>query len=212
MRTKSRELMNEIIRFVDDYMASRHTSPSIRTISEGIGLAKSSVQSYLKEMDSNGMLSYDGNAIVTPSMGALSAGYLVVPVVGSIHCGEPGMEEEYIEDYIRLPESVFGRGDFYLLRAQGDSMEDAGISEGDLVLIKRQQTADEGDIIVALDENSENTLKQYSGFDGDSGRYILSYRNEGVYPQKRIGVRELVIQGVAKHVIKALSAQERSVG
>ena len=212
MRTKNRELMNEIIRFVDEYAVSRHTSPSIRTISEGVGLAKSSVQSYLKEMDENGMLSYDGNSIVTPSMGSLTAGYLVVPVVGSIHCGEPGMEDEFIEDYIRLPESVFGRGDFYLLRAQGDSMEDSGISEGDLVLIKRQQTADEGDIIVALDENSENTLKQYSGYDRASGRYILSYRNEGIYPDRKIRVRELVIQGVAKHVIKALSPQERAVG
>ena len=204
--------MNEIIRFVDDYAVKKHTSPSIRTISDGIGLSKSSVQSYLKEMNENGMLTYDGFSIVTPSMGAMSAGYLTVPVVGSIHCGEPGLEEEYIEEYIKLPESLFGRGDFYLLRAQGDSMEDAGISEGDLVLIKRQQTASEGDIIVALDENSENTLKQYLGFDSTSSRYVLSYRNEKAYPGQRIMVRSLAVQGVAKHVIKSLSSQERAVG
>ncbi len=204
--------MKEIICFVDDYTAKKHTSPSIRTISEGVGLAKSSVQSYLREMSENGMLAYDGLSIVTPTMGAMTAGYLTVPVVGSIHCGEPGMEEEYIEEYIRLPESVFGRGDFYLLRAQGDSMEDAGISEGDMVLIKRQRTASEGDIIVALDENSENTLKQYLGFDSGSSRYILSYRNENVYPGERIMVRSLVVQGVAKHVIKALPSQEKVVG
>jgi len=210
MRSKDRDMMAEIVRFVDGYSSEHHTSPSVRAISEGVGLAKSSVHSYLKEMDSLGMVSYDGKSVVTPTMTKFVTGYFMAPVVGSIHCGEPGLEEEFIEEYVQLPESVFGRGDFYLLRAQGDSMTDAGIEEDDLVLIRRQQTANEGDIIVALDGNGENTLKLYSGYDRDKEKYILRYRNETAYPGRTIEVGDLRVQGTARYVIKALPGTDRT--
>ena len=82
-------------------------------------------------------------------------------------------------------------------------MEDAGIAEGDLVVILKQPTADVGDIIVALDDQNQNTLKRFGGFD-DNGKTILEYMNEEVYPGKTILVNELTVQGVAKHVIKSL--------
>lgn len=113
------------------------------------------------------------------------------------------MEEEYVEDYVNLPASLFGKGEFYILRAKGDSMVDAGIDEGDLVVIRKQQTAAEGDIVVALDEESRNTLKRLGGFD-DEGNVILEYMNQEVYPDKIITVKELIVQGVAEHVIKKL--------
>ena len=83
-------------------------------------------------------------------------------------------------------------------------MEDENISDGDLVLIKKQLDCEVGDIVVALDENNENTLKVYGGIDKRSKKEILKYANEKVYPGKRILVNELVVQGVAKHVIKEL--------
>ena len=83
-------------------------------------------------------------------------------------------------------------------------MEDENISDGDLVLIKKQLDCEVGDIVVALDENNENTLKVYGGIDKRSKKVILKYANEKVYPGKRILVNELVVQGVAKHVIKEL--------
>ena len=70
-----------------------------------------------------------------------------------------------IEEYVNLPTNLFGKGDFYILRAKGDSMEDAGISEGDLVVILKQPTAEVGDIVVALDDQNQNTLKRFGGFD-----------------------------------------------
>ena len=82
-------------------------------------------------------------------------------------------------------------------------MEDAGIKEGDMVVILRQQTADIGDIVVALDDDNQNTLKRYAGFD-EEGYAILEYMNEDVYPGKVIRVKQLTVQGVAKHVIKNL--------
>ena len=65
-----------------------------------------------------------------------------IPVLGSISCGVPKFAEENIEEYVRLPVSLFGRGDFYLLRANGDSMIEAGINYGDLVLIRHKNYAD----------------------------------------------------------------------
>jgi repressor LexA len=82
-------------------------------------------------------------------------------------------------------------------------MEDAGISEGDLVVILKQPTAEVGDIVVALDDQNQNTLKRFGGFD-DNHRVILEYMNEDVYPGKTILVKELMVQGIAKHVIKSL--------
>ena len=72
------------------------------------------------------------------------------------------------------------------------------------MLIKKQLDCEVGDIVVALDENNENTLKVYGGIDKRSKKVILKYANEKVYPGKRILVNELVVQGVAKHVIKEL--------
>jgi repressor LexA len=106
--------------------------------------------------------------------------------------------------YISLPEALFGRGDFYLLRATGDSMVDAGITEGDLILIKKQPTCDIGDVVVALDQDGQNTLKIYGGIDEENGMAILEYANEEMYPGERILVSKLVVQGVAQHVIKKL--------
>ena len=83
-------------------------------------------------------------------------------------------------------------------------MEDEDICDGDLVLIRKQPDCEVGDIVVALDENSENTLKVYGGIDKRTKKVILKYANEAVYPGKRILVGELTVQGVAKHVIKAL--------
>ena len=124
-------------------------------------------------------------------------------IVGSIPCGEATSEEECVEEYVKLPESLFGSGAFYILRARGDSMEDAGIHEKDLVVIQKQETAKVGDIVVALIGDNENTLKRFGGLD-EEGYAILEYQNEEVYPEKIIRVRDLIVQGVAKHVIKSL--------
>lgn len=106
--------------------------------------------------------------------------------------------------YVSLPVSLFGKGDFYILRAKGDSMVDAGIAEGDLLVIERNCPATEGDIVVALDQEQQNTLKRYVGFDNDEKCFILAYENEARYPGEVIKLKSFEVQGVARHVIKAL--------
>ena len=83
-------------------------------------------------------------------------------------------------------------------------MEDEDICDGDLVLIRKQPDCEVGDIVVALDENGENTLKVYGGIDNTTNKVILKYANETIFPGKRILVNELTVHGVAKHDIKPL--------
>ena len=204
MRSKNPELMKEICTYVSDYYRQWRSSPSVNEIAKAVGIAKTTAYRYLVEMNERGMLSYDGHTIETPQINRCTSGYFSAPIVGSIHCGDPETEEEHVEEYVSLPESIFGKGEFYILRASGDSMVDAGIEDKDLVVIKKQDTASVGDIVVALDEDNQNTLKTFDGIDEESGYAILKYENRRKYRNKVIRVRELVVQGVAKHVIKAL--------
>ena len=206
MRSKSQKLMNEISAYVDQYYNERHTVPSVNEIAKGVGIAKTTSYRYLVAMNDLGMLSYDGpsRTIVTKMISKFSDSTVPAPVVGAIPCGTPEEEEENIQEYVSLPVSLFGKGEFYILKASGDSMVDAGIEDGDLVVIRKQQEASIGDLVVALDESNANTLKKYGGIDAASHAAILLYQNQEKYPDKRILVKELIVQGVARHVIKAL--------
>lgn len=202
MRSKSPELMEAIKAFVNRYYREHHTAPSTQTIGAAVGVTRNTVYRYLVEMNERGMLQYDKAIKSTEQMTKCKTGYFSAPVVGSIRCGDPESEEALVEEYVSLPESIFGKGRFYLLRAKGDSMIDAGIEEDDLIVIQIQHEADEGDIVVALDADGQNTLKRFGGFDGEF--YLLEYMNEKRYPGKVEKVRSFVVQGVARHVIKTL--------
>ena len=205
MRSKSTELMEQISNYIGNYYRQHHSTPTTREIASAVGLSPAAGYKYLVEMDKRGMLSSANGEIKNlPKISKTPTGYFSAPLVGSIRCGDPETEEAEVEMYVSLPEALFGKGEFYLLRAVGDSMEDEDICEGDLVLIRKQPDCEVGDIVVALDENGENTLKVYGGIDKRTKKVILKYANEAVYPGKRILVNELTVQGVAKHVIKAL--------
>ena len=204
MRTKDLGRMEQIRAFVETYCRERGGSPSVAELARGVGVAKTTAYRYLLEMNDRGLLRYDGRAIETAETEKCATDYVSAPLVGSVRCGDPEAETEQVEAYVNLPTAIFGRGDFYLLRAAGDSMVDAGIAEGDLVLIRRQPNCQPGDIVVALDDRGENTLKIYSGADPDTGLAVLSYANAQRYPGRRILLRELTVQGVAVKVIRDL--------
>ena len=204
MRTKNPEKMEEIRAYVEGSCRERGTSPSVAVLARGVGVAKTTAYRYLLEMDDRGLLRYDGRTIETPKTEKCAGDYVSAPLVGSVRCGDPEGESEQVEAYVKLPAAIFGRGDFYLLRAAGDSMVDAGIGEGDLVLIRRQRDCQPGDIVVALNDMGENTLKIYGGRDPDTGLAVLRYANEKRYPGRRILLEELTVQGVAVKVIKDL--------
>ena len=200
MRTKSMELKRQIYDYVNEWKRENGHSPTLSVLANYFKVSRTTIYRYLVEMTSENMgLIYDGKSIETRELNAENMCLSPALVVGSIPCGEAQEEEEYVN----LPASLFGKGEFYILRASGDSMEDAGIAEGDMVVIRRQETADVGDIVVALDEDGRNTLKRFGGFD-EKHRAILEYMNEAVYPDKIITVKYLTVQGVANHVIKQL--------
>jgi repressor LexA len=204
MRSKSLELKKKIYDFVNDWKREYGRSPSLKNIADDMGVSRTTIYRYLVEMNDEGRgLIYTGDTIETREYNLENTYLSSAKLVGSIPCGEAASEEEYVEGYLNLPASLFGKGDFYILRARGDSMEDAGIDSGDMVVVRKQQSADIGDIVVALDDENQNTLKRFGGFD-DEGNVILEYMNQDVYPDKTIIVKELVVQGVAQHVIKRL--------
>ncbi|OUN83781.1 S24 family peptidase [Gemmiger sp. An50] len=206
MRVMSKETMANIISFIDEYFCDRHTIPSAGEIAKGVGIPRATAYRYLVEMNNRGMIEYDGKSrtIITPMIRKFAPASAPCPFLGSVPCGAAQTEEENIREYISLPVSLFGKGKFYILEASGDSMVDVGIDDGDLVVIRMDCTAEVGDIVVALTEDNESTLKVFGGVDEKAERAVLEYRNQAKYPDQKIFVRQLVIQGIAKHVIKAL--------
>ena len=199
MRHKSEELMQQILNYAEKFLLLNHRSPYTSEIADALGIVKSTVYKYLVAMNDRGMLSYRNGEIVTERTEKLSPDTKPAAVLGSVSCGMPQLEEEYVEEYVSLPVSLFGDGEFFILRANGDSMTGAGINSGDMVVIRKQNTASDGDIVVALVEN-ESTLKRF--FLDTERRCVHLHPENPKYPE--IYTQNCSIQGVAVHVIKSL--------
>ena len=204
MRPFNQTYLDDILKFVNKYYQDNREAPTIVQVSSGVGAPRSTTHRYLQELSNRGLLEYDRGILSAPQSAKMKTAYISAPLVGSIQCGSPEEEEEFVEEYVSLPVSLFGKGDFYILRAKGDSMVDAGIEEDDLIVIERNCPAKIGDIVVALDPDNQNTLKRYAGFDKTERRYILKYENEAKYPGEEIKVKSFMLQGIARHVIKSL--------
>lgn len=202
MQHKDPQLMEKIRLFAMNYYREHNSMPSIRVIAEGVGMNRGSVQKYLVEMEQKGMIEYDGRIrhINASNARTESKGTYMAGILGSIACGIPEDVEEYVEEYVPLPISIFGNGELYILRASGDSMIDAGISDGDLVVIRRTTEAKDGDIVVALTEETGTTLKRLY-HEKTSGRAILHPENKSM---EDMLFDSIVIQGVAVKIIKSV--------
>ena len=200
MKTLDANKFSLIENFINDFREDRGVAPTFDEISKGIHIPKTTVARYLSNMRERGMIEYAGKRnIITKETKKMSADTLKVPVLGAVSCGVPKFAEENIEEYVRLPISIFGKGDFYILRANGDSMIEAGINDGDLVLIKQQNTAEPGQIVVALIDD-EATLKRFYP-ETKNKRVRLHPENRNL---KDIYVENCIIQGVATKVLKDL--------
>lgn len=197
MRSKDKTLMAAIEKFVSDYTDSNGISPTMQEVADGVGSSKATVQRYIAQLCDDGILDYSGYRTMTSTKTKAAA--IRVPVLGTIACGIPKFAEENIEEYVRLPVALFGKGNFFILRAYGDSMIEAGIDNGDLVLIRQQNYADEGQIVVALMED-EATLKRFYT-EPKKHRIRLHPENSRM---DDIYVDNCEIQGVAVKVLKDL--------
>lgn len=197
MRSKDRGLMVAIEKFVSEFTDRNGVAPTMQEIADALGKGKTTVHRYITQMCSDGVLSYSGWR--TTKVTKASSPVVSVPILGSIACGIPKFAEENIEEYVKLPISLFGSGDFFILKAYGDSMIEAGIDDGDLVLIRQQNSAEEGQIVVALVED-EATLKRYYP-EPKQHRIRLHPENSQM---DDIYVDNCEIQGIAVKVLKDL--------
>ncbi len=197
MRSKDQALMTAIERFVSEFMDQTGLSPTMQEVADGVGSSKATVQRYIVQMCKDGVIHYSG--VRTMISTKANAAVVRVPVLGSIACGIPKYAEENIEEYVRLPVALFGQGNFFLLRAYGDSMVEAGIEDGDLVLIRQQDFASKGQIVVAL-IGDDATLKRFYP-EPENHRVRLHPENAHM---DDIYVDNCEIQGVAVKVLKDL--------
>lgn len=203
MRQKNDALYGEIIDFVNNYFEDNGRSPSTREIESKTGISRPTVQRYLKVLQEKGEISYDGHrGIVTEYMREMTNTNRL-EMGNSIPCGALSEVSDAELEHIRFPRELSGAGDFFLLRANGDSMIKAGIDSGDLVLIRIQKTAKPGDIAAFLYDNSQTTLKR---FEPHENEVWLVPENDTMSPIviKGDDRERLMIQGVATMILKDL--------
>ncbi|BAQ10602.1 lexa repressor [Bacillus sp. OxB-1] len=159
----------DILTFIKDEVKAKGYPPSVREIGEAVGLASSStVHGHLARLESKGYIRRDPTKpraieVLDPEgLDAMKPGVLHVPLVGKVTAGLPITAVENIEEYFPLPES-FGTSEdnLFMLEIVGESMIDAGILNGDHVVVKQQQTAQNGEIVVAMTDEDEATVKRF---------------------------------------------------
>jgi repressor LexA len=203
MRVRNKDKYGEIVEAIDDLFFSSGQVPNVREIGAAVKMPVGSLMRYLGWMREEGIIDYDDGkyrGIVTDKIRKARPRVKPIPIVGSIACGTPALAEENIDSYISISTELLGRGDFFFLRASGDSMTKVGIDHGDLVLVRETQEAYEGDIIVALTDEGENTLKRYH-IDRKRKKVILKPENDD---HQDIVVNSVQIQGIAIKVLKDL--------
>jgi repressor LexA len=195
----------EIFDFIKRYSAKYGYPPTVRDIGKAVGLASSStVHAHLANLEKLGLLRRDpskpraielldrvredvGSAVGTAVENALGVLRPGLPLVGQVAAGTPILAEENIEDYVQVPTIAGGEDGEYVLRVRGESMKDAGILGGDFVVVRPQDTASDGEIIVAL-VGEEATVKR---FFRESDHVRLQPENASMEPIRSKEVRIL---------------------
>jgi repressor LexA len=155
----------EIFDFIGNYLGSHGYPPTVREIGKAVGLHSSStVHAHLAKLETLGFLKRDPAKPRAMEILVERAKRLArpgLPLVGSVAAGEPVLAEENIEEYLEVPSVIGGESGDYVLRVRGESMVDAGILEGDFVVVRPADTAANGEIVVALVGEDEATVKRY---------------------------------------------------
>ncbi len=184
----------EILDYIKKEILERGFPPSVREICEAVHLkSTSSVHSHLETLEKNGYIRKDATKpraieVLDDSFGSVRREMVSVPVVGTVAAGQPLLAEQNITGYFPIPADYMPNEQSFILRVKGESMTGAGILDGDCVLVRQQNTAQNGDIIVALIEDSATVKTYYK----EGGRYRLQPENDSMEP---IIVDDLVILG-----------------
>lgn len=195
---------SQLLEFIVRQIREHNLPPSISEMAAYLEVrSKNAVAKLLTGLEEGGYIRTSGKArgitVLNSLTGSLEKGLIRVPLLGSIQAGTPHMAEEYIEEWINLPQTLIkGRRDVFLLRVRGDSMTGAGIHEGDLVIVRPTREAKHNDIVVAL-LHDEATVKRFVQI---KNRAYLKAENPdfaNIYPKE-----EWMIQGKVVGVIRNL--------
>lgn len=195
------ERQTRILNYIRDVSKKRNYPPSVREIGEAVGLSSSStVHNHLNQLERRGLIKRDPSKsrtvqlVADAEMDEKRRNAVAIPVVGSVAAGSPILAEQNIEDHILLSPELAKDG-YFLLRVRGDSMVNAGILEGDLVLVRPQHEASNGSIVVAL-VDGDATVKR---FERSNGHVKLIAENPAYEP---IVTTNVSLVGIVRGVIR----------
>ena len=193
MAGKRNDTQSKILEYIETSSQINGYPPSVREICEATGLkSTSTVHGHLVRLEKKGLLnrtSMRPRAITVPDdHKKYKMDMVEVPIVGKVTAGAPITAIENIEDYISLPKAMIGEGEHYVLNVCGESMIEAGIMDGDYVVVRKQATAYNGEIVVAMIEDDATVKRFYK----ENGHFRLQPENCTMEP---IIVSEVTILG-----------------
>lgn len=198
MKKISEKVLSNILEFIKVFQLENGRSPSYREIQKHLSLSSLSlVGRYVNLLEEKGQVKRDEHGFIDISYNVKLSQSILAPVVGEVRCGEPIFAQENIESVYRLPTEIFGKDNVFLLHAKGDSMEGVGIREGDLLVVKKCESADNGDIVVALLEDSATVKTFYRKKD-----HIVLHPENDRYDD--IITKDVKILGIVKQFIHSL--------
>ena len=174
----------EILDYIKNEILNRGFPPAVREICEAVHLkSTSSVHSHLEALEKNGYIRIDATKpraieIIDDNFNLVRREVVNVPLIGTVAAGQPILAVENIETYFPVPAEFMPNEQSFMLRVKGDSMINAGIFDGDQVLVKQQASAENGDIVVALVEDSATVKTFYK----EDGYYRLQPENDSMDP------------------------------
>jgi repressor LexA len=161
MKKINEEVLEMILEYIKRYQKENGRSPSYRDIQRKLSLSSLSiVHRYINELKARRLLEGEEGKSIYIDPRLTHSTPVSVPLVGCVPCGGPILAIENIEGTFALPEEIFGSGELFMLRAQGKSMIGAGVDDGDILVIRKQDFAESGDIVVAIIDE-EVTLKRF---------------------------------------------------
>lgn len=178
----------QVLDYIREMVAARGYPPSVREIGEAVGLSSpSTVHSHLNSLVDGGFIKRDPSkpraimVVDTPNATTRPDDRRTrdIPVLGRIAAGTPILAAEHVEEVLTLPVDLVGEGPVFLLEVKGDSMINAGIHEGDLVAVNKQPEARDGEIVAALVDGEEATVKRLRRQDG---KVVLESENPAYPP------------------------------
>lgn len=174
----------EILEYIKKEILDRGYPPAVREICEAVSLkSTSSVHSHLETLEKNGYIRRDPTKpraieIIDDTFNLVRREVVNVPMIGTVAAGAPIVAEENIEGYFPIPAEYMPNAQSFMLKVKGESMINAGIFEGDKIMVKQQSTANNGDIVVALIDDSATVKTYYK----ENGHYRLQPENDTMEP------------------------------